>query len=43
MQLIDILNKDGSTSKITHFPANSNLSKSVILIFPAMGVRGSYL
>lgn len=42
MQLIDILNKDGSTSKIIHFPANSNPSKSVIIIFPAMGVRGSY-
>ena len=42
MQIIDISNQDGSTSKITHFPSNSNESKSVIIIFPAMGVRGSY-
>lgn len=42
MQLIDISNEDGSTSKITHFTSNSNPSKSVIIIFPAMGVRGSY-
>ena len=42
MQLIDISNKDGSTSKITHFPTNSDHSKYVIIIFPAMGVRGSY-
>ena len=42
MQIIDILNEDGSTSKITHFPSSSNDSKSVVIIFPAMGVRGSY-
>ena len=42
MQLIDIQIKDGSTSKITHYSAKSNQSKSVIIIFPAMGVRGSY-
>ncbi|MFK8009944.1 MAG: alpha/beta fold hydrolase [Saprospiraceae bacterium] len=42
MQLIDILNQDGSTSKITHFPSSLDQSKSVIIIFPAMGVRGSY-
>jgi predicted alpha/beta hydrolase len=42
MQIIDISNQDGSTSKSTHFPSNSNQSKSVIIIFPAMGVRGSY-
>lgn len=42
MQLINISNQDGSTSKMTHFSSNSDNSNSVIIIFPAMGVRGSY-
>ncbi|MFK7771709.1 MAG: alpha/beta fold hydrolase [Saprospiraceae bacterium] len=42
MQIINISNQDGSTSKITHFSSKSNDSNEVIIIFPAMGVRGSY-
>lgn len=42
-QIVEILNSDQSHSKITLFPSSTDLEKDfVIIIFPAMGVRGSY-
>lgn len=41
--IIEIFNADKSTSKITLFyPEKQDFIKGVIVIFPAMGVRGSY-
>lgn len=43
-KIIDITNQDGSSTKITHFfptaPSENNLP--VMVIFPAMGVRGTF-